>query len=380
MRPERRSSDEVQAKALERAIRSGGRILGLLGGVFFTWVLASGIYWVDEGTVAVQTRFGRVLGGREVVVQPGGPYLAFPDPIDKVIHVPTSFQRISLDDSFWCSRISRPGLVPGEDGSLITGDLNIVHGRWQVVFRVSPEGDMALRFVRSIGDMDGAYSLVRSVVEQSIVSLVAKTTVDDYTRGNLDDGSIIAMSQMSLNELDCGLEIVDLSRSSPPQFPFQVMDSFMAVNEAESEKLKAIENAWRERENTLNDGAGIAYRDLVDSIDLLERERALGNPEKEEVLLRRIKDILDGDDLGGRASVMIQEARLYRTEVVEGIRGRSERFERLLPVWLSDRESLRGRLFWEVWQEILSGNVNAYYLPDGKKTIYLHLQDSLNGL
>lgn len=377
MRPSR-SSEEVQALALDRAIRSGGKVLALLGMAFFLWVLASGTYWVDEGTVAVQVRFGSILP--RGAVQPGGPYLAFPDPIDRVIHVPTSFQRIALKDSFWCGNFNRPGLVPGQDGSLITSDLNIVHGRWEVVFRVPPEGDWALKFVRSIGSMEGAHELVRSVVEQTIVSLVARTSVDDYTRGNLDDSSIVAVSQGLLDELGCGLEILDVSRSSPPQFPFQVMDSFMAVNEAESEKLRSIENAWRERENLLNDCAGIAYRDLVESIDALERERIVGSEEGKEALLGRIRGILDGDDIGGRASVMMQEARLYRTEVVEDLRGKAERFERLLPVWISDRESLHGRLFWEVWQDVLSGNVNSYYLPVGKKTIYLHLQDSLNGL
>lgn len=379
MKPSTCSLDEVQARALERAIRSGGAILALFGAAFFVWVMASGTYWVDEGTVAVQVRLGRLMTDDGGVVYPGGPYLAFPEPIDEVIHVPTAFQRISLDDSFWCGRINRPGLVPGEDGSLITGDLNIVHGRWEVVFRVSPEGDRPVRFVRTVGYMDDAYRLVRSVVEQAIVCSVARASVDEYTKGKLDDSSIVSISQGLLDDLDCGLEILDVSRSSPPQFPFQVMDSFMAVNEAESEKLKAIENAWKERENLLNDCAGIAYRELVECMDLVDCEVS-SDKGGSQVNLDRLREILDGGDLGGRAAVMIQEACLYRTEVVERIRARTERFERLLPVWLSDRESLHDRLFWETWQDVLSGNVNSYYLPEGKKTIYLHLQDSLNGL
>lgn len=371
------SKDEIQARALERAIRSGGAILALLGSVFCVWVLVSGTYWVDEGTVAVHTRLGRLMMDRGGVVYPGGPYMALPDPIDRVIRIPTAFQRLSLDNSFWCGKINRPGLVPGEDGSLITGDLNIVHGRWEVVFRVSPDGDRPIRFVQTVGYMDDAFRLVRSVVEQAIVSAVARISVDDYTKGKLDDSSIVAISQRSLDDLDCGLEIVDISRSAPPQFPFQVMDSFMAVNEAESEKLKAIENAWKERENLLNDCAGIAYRKLADRIDLTDQS---SYKEGYRGDLDGVREILDGDELGGRAAVMIQEARIYRTDVVEGMRSRSERFERLLPVWLSDGKSLHDRLFWEVWQEILSGSVNAYYLPEGKKTIYIHLQDSLNGL
>ena len=350
--------------------------MALFGVAFFLWVMASGTYWVDEGTVAIQVRLGRLIMEDGGVVYPGGPYLAFPEPIDKVIHVPTAFQRISLDDSFWCGRMSRSGLVPGEDGSLITGDLNIVHGRWEVVFRVSPEGDRPIRFVRTVGYMDDAYRIVRSVVEQAIVYSVARTPVDDYTKGKMDDSSIIAISQELLDNLDCGLEIVDISRSSPPQFPFQVMDAFMAVNEAESEKLKAIENAWKERENLLNDCAGMAYRDLVESMGLIDPSDKAGS----KANIDKVREILDGGDLGGKAAVMIQEARIYRTEVVESIRARSERFDRLLPVWLSDGKSLQDRLFWEMWQNVLSGNINVYYLPEGKKTIYLHLQDSLNGL
>ncbi len=366
-------SDEAQARALEKSIRLAGRVLAFAGALFCLWVVLSGTYWVDEGTVAVHLRFGEIIGrGNNGVIKPGGPYPAFPEPVDRIVIVPTALQRISLEDGFWCGRGSRDGLRPGEDGSLLTGDLNIVHGRWQVMFRIPPEGDGAIRFVRSLGDMNRASLLVKSAAERAVVSVVGRTGVDDFTRGNIDEREMTILAQRFLDDLDCGLEILDMSRSAPPQYPFQAMDAFMAVNEAESAKLKAIENAWKERENMLNRVAGILHRELTEAIEVYDGE---GLSVKKE-----IDALLDDDRLGGDASVLMQDARLYRTEVVEKIRGRSELFSKLLPTWLTDEKSLCGRLFWETWQEILSGNVNAYYLPrSGKKTIYLHLQDSMNG-
>ncbi|MCF4115182.1 MULTISPECIES: hypothetical protein, partial [Dethiosulfovibrio] len=52
----------------------------------------------------------------------------------------------------------------------------------------------------------------------------------------------------------------------------------------------------------------------------------------------------------------------------------------ILPSWRNDREIVEDRLIWRAWEKVLSGTVNSYYLPPGEKRIYLHLQDSLNGL
>ncbi len=374
--------DVGRALALDRLLRSGFRVAVIAGVLFCLWVAVSGVYWVDEGAVAIHLRFGEVLGeGVQAVVPPGGPYLGFPDPIDQVITVPTAIQRLALDDEFWCGRANREGLRPGEDGSLITGDHNIVHGRWQVAFRVSPEGSAPLRFVQTLGSVDRARTFLRCVVQEALVTCIGQMSVDDFTKGAIDEQAVVLEAQRRLDDARCGLEIVDISRSAPPQVPFQVLDDFLAVNEAESAKLKAVENAWRERENSLNATAGVVFGDLVEALDARDQAQAQGDDQAASAAHRVAVERLESERLGGEASVILQDARSYRTSLVEGFRSRAERYDRLLPVWRTDRAILHDRLLWETWQDVLTGTVNAYYLPhSGSKTIYLHLQDSLNGL
>ncbi|WP_236103077.1 hypothetical protein [Dethiosulfovibrio faecalis] len=323
---------------------------------------------------------GRILGtGSESVYVPGGPYWALPSPIDDKIVVTTNLQRLSLENSFWCDRLGGDGLVPGKDGFLITGDHNIVHGSWELVFQVSVEGDNPIRFLKSIGDMDRAKRLLSFMTEGALVCGIGSTSIDDFTRGNIDEKAILSLIRGRLKSLDCGIEVVDLSRSSQPQVPFQVVDDFLAVNEAESAKLKSIEDARRDRESLLQATAGTVFNELIEAIDRYEKKDSADSFLTGEKL-ETIYGLLDGERIGGNASIVINEAKLYKTEVVEEFRGRSERFEKLISSWKNDGAVVEDRLLWRTWEKILSGTVNSYYLPPGKKRIYLHLQDSLNGL
>ncbi|MCF4115233.1 MULTISPECIES: SPFH domain-containing protein [Dethiosulfovibrio] len=221
------------------------------------------------------------------------------------------------------------GLVPGKDGFLITGDHNIVHGRWELVFQVSGNGDNPTRFVRSIGDMDRAKTLLSFMTEGALVCGIGSTSIDDFTRGNIDEKSILSLIRDRLKSLNCGIEVVDLSRAAQPQVPFQVVDDFLAVNEAESAKLKSIEDARRDRESLLQAAAGMVFNELIEAIDCYEKEDStddLGAGKS----LKDIYALLEDDRIGGNASVVINESKLYQTEVVEEFRSRSERFEKLL--------------------------------------------------
>ncbi|MCF4152002.1 hypothetical protein L2W58_09355 [Dethiosulfovibrio sp. F2B] len=373
-------SDILKARALDKLIRSGGRFFLVVGVLFCVYVALSGVFWVEEGTVVIHTRLGRILGtGSESVYVPGGPYWALPSPIDDKIVVTTNLQRLSLENSFWCDRLGGDGLVPGKDGFLITGDHNIVHGSWELVFQVSVEGDNPIRFLKSIGDMDRAKRLLSFMTEGALVCGIGSTSIDDFTRGNIDEKAILSLIRGRLKSLDCGIEVVDLSRSSQPQVPFQVVDDFLAVNEAESAKLKSIEDARRDRESLLQATAGTVFNELIEAIDRYEKKDSADSFLTGEKL-ETIYGLLDGERIGGNASIVINEAKLYKTEVVEEFRGRSERFEKLISSWKNDGAVVEDRLLWRTWEKILSGTVNSYYLPPGKKRIYLHLQDSLNGL
>jgi regulator of protease activity HflC (stomatin/prohibitin superfamily) len=165
------------------------RVLMLLLGVLF---LFSNVYWVPEGTVAIQTRFGRIVGGRRAVVRgPGGPHWALPHPIERVTRIPSTVQHLSIQRPFhgeklWTELSGRgnagtASLVPGRDGSLVTGDQNLVQGTWDVRYRLDyTPGESApgvADFARNVGSMALASNLVQRETEAAVVRIVAGTSV-----------------------------------------------------------------------------------------------------------------------------------------------------------------------------------------------------------
>ena len=93
------ASDETEAvsslDSLSRAIGVGFRVLRVLMVVLAVVFCFSNIYWVPEGFVAVQTRFGKIVGEKGAAVRlPGGPYLAFPYPMDKIVRIPPASRKL----------------------------------------------------------------------------------------------------------------------------------------------------------------------------------------------------------------------------------------------------------------------------------------------
>lgn len=76
--------------------------------------LFSNIYWVEEGQVAIHTRFGRILEkGNHCTVMPRGPYFALPYPIDRIIRIPTGIGKVAVDKAFWVEYGAPDGNAPG---------------------------------------------------------------------------------------------------------------------------------------------------------------------------------------------------------------------------------------------------------------------------
>ena len=296
---------DAASQSLGEAFATGFAILRYAMIAMATAFLFSGWSNISEGEVAVRCRFGKLLGepGRQVL-KPGGPYFAWPMPIDEVIRVPTTVQRLSLDESFWFEvppeqrgrkldelTLQRAGLVPGKDGSLITGDQNIVHAKWTVMYQVQPEN--AAAFVRNITTAAKAERVVRCAAEQAIVQITARTAADEFIRGQIDRAAARRAIQQVLNRLDAGITITEVLLNHPTP-PLAVRQAFLEVSQAESEKAQKIEAAEREWSKVHNEAAGPGHRALNLAIDAYEQYRRQGDPAAVELVEQAIDRLLDG--------------------------------------------------------------------------------------
>lgn len=390
--PVQKDQEDPGIEALSDSLQFGFTMLkGIM--VFLGVAFAlSGVYWVDEGEIALHLRFGELLGdkGKEVI-EPGGPNFALPEPLDRILTIPTTLQEVSIDKAFWTLKEGLEGkkqkleliesqvLEPGEDGFLVTGDKNIVHGKWAVTFHVhfdreSPAGRSApVDFVTNVGTLERASELVQAAVEQAILHVVASTRVEEFVKANVSDERITQLAQGVLDRMHTGLQIVTLSQKENT-IPIAALSEFRAVNEAESEKARKVEEAERMREEYMNQVAGTSYPMLLAALERYEAARSVDDPSAVARSEDEIMDLLLGDQVGGRVAEVISNARLYRTQTVEAIRGAASRYSQMLGQHDKNPSFYRHRQLHDVLQRIFTGDVETFYLPSHEdKTLYLEL-------
>lgn len=381
------------AESLSEALQISFKLLRLLMIALAVYFLVSGVYTVETGTVVVQLRWGAIVGepGLEAR-QPGGPYFALPAPIDERVVVDTSEKKLLIRKAFWFATesaearvttndldrlaIPKGGLVPGEDGALVTGDGNLVHGRWRVNYRVRNED--AARFVRTFGEMNSeTRACVRAAAEQGIVRAVAGTTADAYLSSTFDREAIAREIQRSLDAMGTSLgdeaprsgitiTSVLLETATPP---LATRAAFAEVSQAESEKAQLIERARRHRAKTMGEVAGRGYAALLRELEAVE----LAEGDEREAAERRLEALLRAPETGGKVSQLLSEATTYRTQVVAEVRGDAELFESMLASYKQAPRVLWTMLWKRTLADVLGGDVETFYLPGGTRQVYLEL-------
>jgi regulator of protease activity HflC (stomatin/prohibitin superfamily) len=375
-------------ESLSGALKVGFNILRILMVVLAVVFLFSNIYWVPEGYVAVQSRLGKIVGGGTAAVRrPGGPYLALPYPVDRIVRVPTTIQKTSLYNAFWSeSDTSEPveddrpesrGLRPGVHGSLVTADKNLVQGIWAIHYRLNytagnSNTDAITSFIKRVGTLERAEEIVRSAAQSAIVKVVSGTNVSDFIAGNIDNDRIRQLMENRMTALDTGLTITNVS-ASRYAVPRTLASTFEAVSQAESQKALAIEKASRQRVSTLNELAGSEWQILLDAIDAYEDALQRDDEAVVQAAYQKARDVFSSRDVGGAVKQMLDEARSERTAEVQRTRAMVARFEELLPAWEKNGKVLESQLIQDTVKEIWNDeSVNALYVPGGRR-FYLDL-------
>ncbi|HID30026.1 MAG TPA: hypothetical protein EYP19_08485 [Desulfobacterales bacterium] len=370
--------------SLSRALKVGFLIMKVLMMVLAVVFLFSNIFWVPEGYVGVQSRFGKIVGkGTASIRPPGGPYLAFPYPLDKIVRIPTTIQKISLFNAFWSEKEEmepviddRPeseGLRPGVHGSLVTADKNIVQGIWVIHYKLgfgtedSKGVSSVTDFIRNVGSMERAEAIIRRIAQTAIVHTIARTTVESFAAGQIDNNEIKGMISTHFTRLKTGITVTGVS-ASRYAVPKILIPDFQAVNQAESQKALAIEKASRHRVAALHELAGSGWRELLEAIETHERTVQSGQKAAERAAFEAAKEIFLAGEIGGSVKQILDEAKSEKTATIQRARASAARFSRLLSSYEKNPDVLESQLIQDTIKEIWSDiSVDALYIPPGQK-------------
>ena len=373
-------------QSLAEALRVSFGILKLAMLAALVAYACSGTFSVGSNEAALRLRFGDYVGAPGERVLERGTYLAAPFPIEQVVKIDTRPTTLTLDREFWYEtgdsdqgmtrdqiRTSRARpLNPLRDGSLLTGDLNIVHARWTVTYRVTEP----VQFVTNVGDGQLAEKLVRCAVQHGIVQAVAQLPADDLLKGIVNREVAVAVAQRKLVEMGTGLTVDQLALDKVSA-PVSVTGSFDAVTTAETDRAQRIVAAQQDRARILGEAAGEGSEKFLALLDRFERAAEAGPPTDaataEASIERALEELaIDGAPIGGEVARVVNTAKTYRTQVVERVKGDSETFERLLPQYLRNPRIILSRLWEDARERILTGDVETFYTVPGQLQIQLN--------
>ena len=385
---ERKSETQLDpaGQALAEALRlSFGILRLLLVGLLIAYSL-SGLFSVGSNEVALRLRFGDYVGGAGQQVLDQGTYLAAPFPIEQVITIDTRPQTIQLEREFWYERgpgeqgrtraeirRSRSGpLDPTRDGSLLTADLNIVHARWTVTYRIADP----VAYLTNVGDPDLARELVRCTIAQGIVHTVARMPADEVLRASVNRDAAAGIARERLAEMETGLTIDQLALDEVAA-PASVAESFEAVTTAETGRSRQIVAAEQERARILGETAGQASDKLLALIESYELARAAGSETEAEALGEAIDTAfgtleIDGLQIGGEVARRINAAQTHRSRVVEEVRADRDEFSRLLSEYRQHPRLVRSSLWEACRAKIFTGDVETFYTTPGQLELELN--------
>lgn len=271
-------------------------VLPLVGLIALIW-LSTGFYIVDQGSLGVVQRFGKVL---EETTEPG-PRWHLPYPIETVQVVNMDqVRRLEVGYRSGGEGVGAKTRVPKE-ALMLTEDENIIDLQFAVQYNLKNAKDYLFNN-RSTDDA------VMSAAETAIREVVGKNKLDDLLQKGLADTS--ERMQIILDSYKAGVNIISVSLQSA-QPPEQVQEAFEDVNRANQDNQRQI-----------NEGQAYAN-------DVIPKAR-------------------------GTASRLLAEAAGYKLKVESEARGNASRFDQILAQYNNAPEVTRQRLYLDAQEQIMS--------------------------
>jgi membrane protease subunit HflK len=401
-RPERSRRDELEAgtRSLSEALRVSFVILKIIMVVLVVVFLASGFRTVGSDEQALVLRFGKIRGlGEERVLGPGLHWV-FPYPIDEIIRIPVA-KKVNLPiNSFWYRETTRDllgegpkprpltqeTLDPVTEGYCITrseerdqgvvdvtgSDYNIIHCKWQLTYRID---DPELFFTNVYVDLESipggqnyadvitrnVTPLLEQMAADAVVTALVNYTIDDvmFEQVARVTEHVRKLLQEKLDKTESGIKIESVQLTDKI-WPRQVDQAFQAAIKASQDSQKAISEAKTYAERTLNEAAGPVAERLFTA---LQDERI--SQEQKELLW---------SELAGATQKRIDEARAYRTEVVETARANADYLREILPEYRKRPELVLQEIYRAAIERIFNNVDEQFIKPtkDGKYWILIN--------
>lgn len=326
------------AESVVRMLRYLFAALRILIVVVIFLVFVQGIFTVREQEQAMLFRFGRLIAkdGREVLGS--GWYWAWPYPIDEVKKIPAERPIVLETTHYWsagniaelrgeeqASPEEGPGLAPGQDGYLLTGDANIIHMTWKVTYRITDPPKYYLDFYEGTSEerqleqdenvtSEAAEALVRNCLENSILKETAGWSVDDIMKrsraevmpeaGSTGSERAGARSYLSnavqnrvekmVAKMEVGVEIENatLTNVQPPRGTIQ---AFKRVNDAIQERDATLKEAQTYQNRVVNEAESSRAKVLAQARAYAQRVRASVEADK-DYFLKVLDEYKDNPD------------------------------------------------------------------------------------
>lgn len=258
-------AQDPAAGSLAKALKGGFFFLKIAMAVLLLFFVLDRFRSVNEGEVMVVERFGAFLtddSGAVRVFEPGRMYFLWPEPFDRAIVLRTAeVKTLELGEPFW-PRVSaeealkeetlpqKEDLDPVQDGYNLTGDLNLLHTKWKVQYRISNYRDYLLATQKHDPE-----KLLAAVVRSAVIRNFAGVTVDDAYHDSGKRSQLFARIDEEVRErlarLALGVELdggIANQQILPPGF---AQTAFIKVNDSQTERKKLVDEA-RKQESAIH--------------------------------------------------------------------------------------------------------------------------------
>jgi len=395
-------SQELDAagKSLSDALRISFAILKVIMIVLVVAFLVSGFKTVEPGERALVLRFGAIRGvGEERVLGPGWHWV-FPYPVDELVKIPVEAQIRLPVTSFWYRQTRNDilgegpkprNMVPEKLNPLTEGycltrgrtdesrrlllqvetdpdtadvarhgessDYSIVHTQWQIDYQVgNVEAFYANVYVRDVRPGQVYFEvmkewiapLLRSVVEDSVVTAMVNYTIDEAIQStDTIPRHVEQLVQQKLDAIDSGIRVtkVQLVAATWPQ---QVEAAFQEYVAASQRSGMAISDARNYAEQTLTDAAGQIAETLYAAL-------VVDDPDENrlEVLWSQV---------AGQAQNTVAQAEAHSTKVVEGAKANATYLMSILPEYRKWPELVVQGIYLDTIEKVLANADEKFVL------------------
>jgi modulator of FtsH protease HflK len=301
----------------------GGRGIAVIALLAVALWSMSGFFRVEPDEVGVVLRFGKFI--REV--QPGLNY-HLPYPIETALTPPAL--RVNKIDIGFDTRRSGSLRDVEEESLMLTGDQNIVDVEFSVFWRVKPN---------SVGDflfnVAGPASTVKAVAESAMREVIGRSDAQPLLAGFQQTGAAVpagdnvtpsSQAAAAAAAGDTGARVQELMQ--------RILDSYKAGILVQSVQLQTVQVPAKVIDS---------FRDVQAANSDLVRAQNEAQTYANRVV----------PEARGRASKILQDAEAYREQTVADAKGQTSRFLQIFQQYKNAPDVTRQRIYLETMERVL---------------------------